>query len=63
LRLYDGSVIKPLGQYTFEVQRLTFQKVSSYQKPLICGNMSEFGSHNHQHCVPRYSRCHFGPNY
>jgi len=40
LRLYDGSVIKPLGQYTFEVQRvpglrLTFQIVSSYQKPLL----------------------------
>ena len=40
LRLYDGSVIKPLGQYTFEVQRipglcLTFQIVNSRQKPLL----------------------------
>ena len=40
LHLYDGSVIKPLGQYTFEVQRVpglrfTFQIVRSYQKPLL----------------------------
>ena len=40
LRLYDGSIIKPLGQYTFEVQRapglrLTFQVVNSRQKPLL----------------------------
>ena len=40
LRLYDGSVIKPLGEYTFEVQKvpglhLNFQIVNSYQKPLL----------------------------
>jgi len=40
LRLYDGSVIRPLDENTFEVQRvpglhLTFQIVNSYQKPLL----------------------------
>jgi len=41
LRLYDGSIMKPLGRYTVEVRRgltkcqLEFEIVHSSQKPLF----------------------------
>jgi len=48
LRLYDGSIMKPLGRYTVEVHRgltkcqLEFEKVHSSQKP--SGNGSCYDS-------------------